>query len=249
MHSSLQHEALHGHPFRSPTLNAALVFPALCLVIPYLRFRDTHLVHHCDCELTDPYDDPESNYLHHEDWNRLPAWRKRLHTFNNALAGRMLLGPLIGTLHFLIAELRNWNEPQVARGWLWHIPAAIIVLVWIQISSMPLWAYVLAAYGGLALIRIRTFAEHRAHEKSRARSVIIEDRGPLSLLFLNNNLHVVHHSQPSVAWYRLPAVYRAQREGFLTQNEGYVFGSYGEVFRSYALKSKDPVVHPLIDRQ
>lgn len=63
LHSSLQHEVLHGHPFRRPALNAALVFPALGLFVPYLRFRDTHLAHHQDARLTDPYDDPESNYL------------------------------------------------------------------------------------------------------------------------------------------------------------------------------------------
>jgi fatty acid desaturase len=62
-HSSLQHEALHGHPFRNQRLNDALVFPALGLLVPYRRFRDTHLAHHHDPNLTDPYDDPESNYL------------------------------------------------------------------------------------------------------------------------------------------------------------------------------------------
>lgn len=41
--SSLQHEILHGHPFRSRALNEALAFPALTLTVPYGRFRDTHL--------------------------------------------------------------------------------------------------------------------------------------------------------------------------------------------------------------
>ena len=39
-------------------LNEALVFPALSLAIPYQRFRDSHLAHHNDEILTDPYDDP-----------------------------------------------------------------------------------------------------------------------------------------------------------------------------------------------
>ncbi|MDE3122879.1 MAG: hypothetical protein KGK00_13985, partial [Paracoccaceae bacterium] len=34
-HSSLQHEAIHGHPFNARWLNAALVFPALLLFVPY----------------------------------------------------------------------------------------------------------------------------------------------------------------------------------------------------------------------
>jgi fatty acid desaturase len=55
--SSLQHEALHGHPFRTAWLNEALVLPGLMVTVPYGRFRDTHLAHHHDPILTDPYDD------------------------------------------------------------------------------------------------------------------------------------------------------------------------------------------------
>ena len=46
--SSVQHEVLHGHPFRHRLANEALVFPALNLCVPYGRFRDTHLAHHHD---------------------------------------------------------------------------------------------------------------------------------------------------------------------------------------------------------
>ena len=70
--SSLQHEALHDHPFRSRHLNEALVFPALSLTVPYRRFRATHLAHHHDPHLTDPYDDPESNYFDPAVWSGLP---------------------------------------------------------------------------------------------------------------------------------------------------------------------------------
>ena len=45
---SLQHEVIHGHPFRNQRANEALVFPTLCLAIPYHRFRETHLAHHTD---------------------------------------------------------------------------------------------------------------------------------------------------------------------------------------------------------
>ena len=61
-YSSLTHEVLHGHPFRSRVLSEALVFPGLTLYVPYLRFKDLHLQHHFDPALTDPHDDPESNY-------------------------------------------------------------------------------------------------------------------------------------------------------------------------------------------
>ena len=46
LHSSLTHEAIHGHPTRLPAVNAALLVLPLSLWVPYLRFQDTHLAHH-----------------------------------------------------------------------------------------------------------------------------------------------------------------------------------------------------------
>ena len=56
--------------------------------------------------------------------------------------------------------------------------------------------------------------------------MIIEDRGPLALLFLNNNLHAVHHAHPRLPWYRLPGEYARRRDEFLRRNGGYRYGSY-----------------------
>lgn len=250
-HSSLQHEMIHGHPFRDPRLNEALVFPALTLVIPYRRFRDTHLAHHHDAELTDPYDDPESNYLAERDWRAVPSWLKGVLRFNNTLAGRMLIGPLVGQLFWILAELRDARrgDRRIVEGWLWHLPAVAVVLAVVAASPMPVWAYLAAAYAGVSLLKIRTFLEHQAHEKARGRTVIIEDRGPLALLFLNNNLHVVHHAHPRVPWYRLPALYDANRARFLGMNEGYRYASYAEVFARYLFRAKDPVPHPILRRE
>ena len=82
-----------------------------------------------------------------------------------------------------------------------------------------------------SILRIRTFLEHQAHEQAAGRSVIIEDRGPLSILFLNNNFHAVHHANPRLPWYRLPAEYARRREWWLRRNGGYSYRSYGEVLR------------------
>jgi fatty acid desaturase len=98
---------------------------------------------------------------------------------------------------------------------------------------------------GLSILKIRTFLEHQAHERARGRTVIIEDRGILAFLFLNNNLHVVHHMHPRMPWYRLPGLYQENRARYLGRNGGYRYGSYGEIFRRYFLKAKDPVPHPL----
>ncbi len=246
--SSLQHEVLHGHPFRSQRLSEATVFPGLTVFVPYLRFKDLHIQHHFDPNLTDPYDDPESNFQDPALWAQRSALSKLIFRINNTLAGRMLLGPALSTWALVRDDARAIlaGNRRVAFGWLLHVPGVALVAVWLWlVGSMPVWAYLLAAYMGWSLLKIRTFLEHRAHDAARARSVVIESRGPLSLLFLNNNFHAVHHSQPAVAWYRLPALYHANRDHYMRRNEGYVFRDYREVFRQFLFRAKDPVPHPV----
>lgn len=246
-YSSLQHEVLHGHPFRNRHLNEALVFPGLTIWVPYIRFRNTHLAHHHDPVLTDPYDDPETNYFDPEVWARLPRPVRFLLRLNNTLLGRMVLGPATGTVAFIRSDWQKIRagDREVRGAWAWHVPALTLVLIWLwTVGSMSLGAYLVASYLGYSLLKIRTFLEHRAHEKPRARTAIVEDRGPLALLFLNINLHAVHHQHPQIPWYGLPAAYRAGRDRYLKRNEGYRYGSYAEVIRAHLLKPKDPVPHP-----
>lgn len=252
LHSSLCHEVIHGHPFRSQKLNDLLVFPALTLVIPYGRFRETHLAHHQDAALTDPYDDPETNYLDPAVWRRLPFSLRRLLQFNNTLAGRLLIGPLVGLAVFIRSELRLARDgaPGVRMAWLLHLPQASVVILWLaKAGSIPAWAYLFSVWIGLSILKIRTFLEHQAHERPRARTVIVEDRGPLSWIFLNNNLHVVHHMHPRVPWYRLPDLYAENRERYRSRNAGYVYPSYRDIFRRHFRNAKDPVPHPLFRQQ
>ncbi len=247
LHSSLQHEVLHGHPFRSRALNEAMVFLPLGLCFPYGRFRDLHLAHHRDENLTDPYDDPESNYMDPAVWARLPVPVRLILRANNTLLGRMLIGPAVSILAVLRADLRaiRGGDRAIRRDWLLHLAGMVPVLIWVTWSPMPLWLYVAAAYLGMSVLKIRTFLEHRAHDLARGRTVIVEGHGLLPILFLYNNFHVVHHTKPRAPWYLLPALYAARREEFLRRNQGYVYASYGEVFRRYFLRAKDPVPHPL----
>jgi len=246
--SSLQHEVLHGHPFANQRLNEALVFPALTLFVPYNRFRDLHLAHHHDPILTDPYDDPESNFMDPSQWARLPDWLRRAYRINSTLLGRILIGPAL-SIWVLgrddLAAIRR-GDAAVRRAWVLQALGGVLVIGWLAlVGAMPLWAYVAAAYLAYGMLKIRTFLEHRAHEAFRGRSVIIEDRGPLSFLFLNNNFHAVHHMHPTTAWYDLPAKYAANRDHYLRRNDGYRFANYAEVFRLYFLHAKDPVPHPM----
>ncbi|MEM7724271.1 MAG: fatty acid desaturase [Pseudomonadota bacterium] len=247
LQSSLQHEVLHGHPFGDRRLGEPLVFATLNLSIPYIRFRDTHLEHHRDANLTDPYEDPESNYLDPATWARLPRLVRAILSFNNTLLGRMLIGPAVAQVAFMRAEwaLIRAGRADIARAWLWHTLTTAVILTIVALSPLPIWAYLTACYLALSVLKIRTFLEHQAHDRARGRTVIIEDRGPLALLFLNNNLHVVHHMHPKLPWYRLPQIYAANRDKYLRRNDGYQYASYTEVFRRHFLRAKDPVPHPL----
>lgn len=244
LHSSLSHEILHRGILGSDRLGTALGLIQPGLFVPYLRFKALHLAHHKDSNLTDPYDDPETQYLDPGVWARLPAWLRLALRWNNTLLGRMVAGPVIGMFAFVRDDLRSGGR-DVALHWAAHLPGVVLTLWLVTATGVPIWAYLLACYGALCVLRIRTFLEHQAHERAAGRSVIIEDRGLLAFLFLNNNLHAVHHMNPHVAWYRLPAFYRARKERFLQVNGGYVYRSYAEVFRCHFLHAKEPVAHPL----
>lgn len=251
LHSSLQHEAAHGHPTRFPVLNEALVFLPLGLLYPYRRFKALHLRHHSDSSLTDPYDDPESFYYAVADWHQLPNWIQRVLDFNNTFIGRFTIGPLVMAAGFAAAEFRLIvkGDKQVFGAWVRHAAGLVIVLSWANVfCGIPFWVYLVTAYLGLALLNLRTFAEHQAHELPGGRTVIVEASPIFGLLFLNNNLHYVHHENPRVPWYRLPAIYRANRAAFLAANESYAFKGYGDVIRRYLFRAKAPVPHPLLRR-
>ena len=100
----------------------------------------------------------------------------------------------------------------------------------------------------MSVLMIRSFAEHRASEAKEHRTAIIPDRGLFALLFLNNNLHAVHHAHPTVAWYRLPRLFNEQRAHFETANGGYGYRSYLALIARHLLRPVNSVAHPIWHR-
>jgi len=251
LHSSLQHEALHGHPTRSAPVNEALVFLPLGLLFPYRRFKALHLKHHDNSALTDPYDDPESFYYALTDWQKLPTWLQKILDFNNTFFGRFTIGPLVMFVGFTARDMQLMQEGdrKVMLAWAVHAVGVAVVLGFASgIGGVPPALYLATAYLGLSILNVRTFAEHQAHETPGGRTVIVEASPVFGLLFLNNNLHYVHHEHPRVPWYKLPTLYRSRREEFLAANESYSFSGYGEMIRRYLLRAKAPVPHPFLRR-
>jgi fatty acid desaturase len=250
---SVQHEAIHGHPTRWQRLNTALATPPFCLWLPFRRYRHSHLAHHRDERLTDPLDDPESRYWTPAQWQALSPIARVLVAAQATLLGRLLIGPFWSIARYWRAEWRfiRGGNRKVARIWAWHALWVALVLAWaIGVCGVPPWQYVLGfVVLATSLTLIRSFAEHRAAEAVEHRTAIVERGGVLGLLFLFNNLHVVHHALPRVPWYQLPAEFAARREEWVRLNGGLVYAGYGELFRKFLLRPHDAPLHPNPGRQ
>lgn len=249
LHSSLQHEALHGHPTSKAWINELLVgvFP-LAPAYPFRRFKSLHLRHHYDERLTDPYDDPESYYLDGKQWDELSVVWRRLLRVNNTMLGRIIVGPWLMVWGFVSAEVKLAlsGDQNVIRAWFLHLAGlAAMGTVMHFAFNLPFWLYLITSgYLGMSIISVRTYCEHQAAPEVGHRTIIVEN-SPLAWLFLNNNLHLVHHKAPSLAWYKLPTLMREKKQEWIALNDGYVFGGYLQIFKQFALKGKEPIVHPL----
>lgn len=251
LQGGLQHEAIHGYPFRRRAWNTLLVFPALWLWLPYTHYRRTHLTHHRDYRLTCPVDDPESYYVTDAQWARMGWLHRTYRQAMNTLAGRLLLGPPYTAWRVLVElldSIAGWNR-VVLRDWSIHLVALALVLGWVVgVCKMPLVDYVFCfAFPGLALTLMRSFAEHQARSAVAERTVVIESGPVMSLLYLNNNLHAMHHADPNAPWHKRPRQYRERREELLAQNGHYAFRGYRELLRRYLFATKEPVSHPVGD--
>jgi len=244
LHSSLQHEALHGHPTRNHRLNLALVWPPLALWLPLELYVQNHLRHH-QSELTNPELDPESFYLGREKWQRLSRWQQRVYLFNNTFIGRMLVGPWLAVGQFYRIELTRLGQGNYENATILvrHALSLALVFYWLlAICEMPLYIYLLAfAWSGTSMMMIRSFLEHRYDPDETHRTVLIDGCPITRLLFLNNNYHWMHHRYPGIAWYRLPAVAREQRQLALDSNGNYSYSGYWTIAWRFLLK---PWTHP-----
>ena len=252
-HGSLQHEVVHGNPTASRWLNEALIFPSLWLWLPFRSYQRSHLLHHRNQYLTDPKQDPESFYVTAQTWKTLAApIRGYLWIYNTAL-GRLLLSPFAFTIGFWNTEIKRlwrdlWSDDKHSiSALLWHIPACALVLIWVSgICQIPLIEYLLLfIYPSLSLTSLRSFLEHQATPESAHRSVIV-DAGPImSMLYLCNNLHALHHAKPATPWYQVKNLWQQNRAEILALNNAYYYRGYSEVIRRHGLKPKEPPYHSL----
>ena len=246
-YGSLQHETIHGHPTSSRRINAAIGSMPLSLWMPYPMYRESHIRHHrhsCG-RLTEVGYDPESFYLQPGHLTRAGRLQRAILQANCTLVGRLTLGPAILVAVLWAQALRRTrSNSRYRRMWLGHALGAAAVLGWVVgVCRIPLPVYVLAVvYPSASLTLLRSFAEHRAEDRSHLRTNVVEAHPFWAMIFLNNNLHVAHHAYPHVPWYQLPRVWRNMRGASL--RAGRIFNGYGEVAQEFLIRPFITVEHP-----
>jgi fatty acid desaturase len=249
-HFSLQHEAIHAFRGAPAWLRFAVVFPPLGLWFPYPLYRKSHSTHHRDIHLTIPGVDTESYYVTGEDWQRMGTLRRALLTFNQTFAGRLLIGPALRLWALACKETGRVANKDFSHlpHWGAHI-VAVAALFWFisGVCHFPWWQYcLLIAYPGLSLSLLRAFTEHRAAEDSQQRTAAVESNVLFGLLYLYNNLHVVHHLKPTMPWYDIPRYYRENRAALLESNGEFAYPGYAVLARDYLFTPVFSPVHPFL---
>jgi len=249
-HFSLQHEAIHAFRGVPAAVRFAVVFPPIGLWFPYPLYRKSHTTHHRDVHLTVPGLDTESYYVRRSEWASMGKLRRGLAVANQTMAGRLILGPFLRLWTLAVRETRRvaGGDPSHLPHWAIHAVTLAGLFWYISgVCHFPWWQYcLLVAYPGFGLGLLRAFTEHRAAEDSQERTAAVESNVVFGLLFLYNNLHVVHHLKPTMPWYEIPRYYRQNRAALLADNGNFVYRGYAELAARYGFKPVFSPIHPLL---
>ena len=239
-HLSMQHETIHGHPFRGGWINDVIALIPATLWIPYLCFKKDHLGHH-QSDLTHPGLDNESYYVSPEAWERAGRLRKAAYWANRTILFRMFVWTIVSTVTYLWSKLRLMLRGDKQTWFAMTVHAAgLVVVVYLvrSVAGMPIWQFALGTtYGGRILNAIRPFPEHKYQPGVETRTAMVMAGSFMSLLMLNNNLHVAHHDAPEVPWYEYQSVARKTNAVERAREAGLLFeGGYAEVFRKFSFR-------------
>lgn len=247
---SLQHELIHGHPTRWRWVNQLFGTLPFAVWYPYGLYRDSHIQHHRDEDLTHPEKDPECYYYTATQWQYFHILLKGVIRLSNTFVGRLTIGPLLDIINTLRSAGRAFmsgDRPAIFM-WLIHLGLLYGLLHWIAGYGISAVFYLLViSYPALSLTKVRSFFEHRAAQESSARSVLNEAAWPWRLLFLNLNYHLVHHDLPALPWYGLRQIYLENRVQYQQRSGQFVVNGYTQWFDAFAFTALEIEVHPFYD--
>jgi fatty acid desaturase len=247
-HFSLQHESIHGMRHWPAWLRTAFVWPPIGLWMPYPVYNRSHSTHHVNFNITHPQRDTESYYQMQAAWAGYGKAHRTLLMLNQTLLVRLAIGPFLRLYKLAKKETARIRSGDYSNAphWVTHAISVAVLLWWVMgVCEMPLWKYLLCfAYPGMSLGMLRTFTEHRYGERPMERVAIVESNTLMGVLFLYNNLHLVHHRCPTLPWYRIPARYRAERAELMECNRNFYYRGYLEIVRRFTFKPVFDPAHP-----
>jgi fatty acid desaturase len=183
-----------------------------------------------------------------ERWQHSGRFLRSIYWANRTIAFRLTVWSVFSTVQYFFADawraIRNVDNARSA--WVLHIPGLIAVTYIVNnLAGMSMIEYLIGGvFASHSLNMMRSFAEHKTLGDESTRTAIIDAGRVMSLLMLNNNLHIAHHDEPSAPWYKVPEVAerlnafeRAQKIDALYK------GGYGELLRRFTFKPYDQPVY------
>lgn len=196
------HDAAHRSVARRAWVNEVVGrLAAVTLFGPFPAFRYVHLEHHK--HTNDPARDPDY-------WSGLaPAWAlplrwmtQDLHYYVTWLRAGRPRGELVETIATFVLYAAA-SAGLIATGW------GSVVLAWVVASRV---AMALLAFGF-------DYLPHRPHQvtnkEDRYRATSVRLGWFWQVVLLNQNLHLLHHLNPAVPFYRYGTLWAEQRESLL----------------------------------
>lgn len=247
-HFSLQHESIHAMRHWPAWLRTAFVWPPLGLWMPYPLYNKSHSTHHVNFFLTHPQRDTESYYQLQAAWPPRSRIQHGLTLANQMLWFRLVFGPFLRLWKLAKREtlrVRAGDRSNLPH-WAMHAISVAVVLWWVMdVCGMPLWKYlVFFAWPGMSLGMLRTFTEHRWGDKPMERVAIVESNLPMGILYLFNNLHLVHHRQPTLPWYRIRRRFLENRDEMLQTNGNFYYRGYLQIAVRFMFRPVFDPGHP-----
>lgn len=247
-HFSLQHESIHAMRNWPSWLRTAFVWPPLGLWMPYPIYNKSHSTHHVNFYMTHPQRDTESNYQMQAMWPPRSRLQRRIILLNQTLWFRLVFGPFLRLWKLAKKETLRVRAGDYSHlpHWGMHVVSLTVILYWVLVvCQMPLWKYLVCfAWPGMSLGMLRTFTEHRWGEKPMERVAIVESNTLMGVLFLYNNLHLVHHRQPTLPWYRIRRRFIDNREEMLATNKNFYYRGYLQIARLFMFRPVFDPAHP-----
>ena len=217
----LQHEAVHGTPFRSGWLNgAAARGVGFVLFLPPAWFRHFHMAHHRHTH--DPARDPEL---------ARPLPRSKTGLAWHVAGGSYWVREARVLLVNAAGRNRDAFVPPSARRAVAR-EARLLLLLYAGAAALsiqfgaaaPLWLWLLPLLLGQPFLRLYLLAEHTGcpHVPDMLRNTRTTFAGPLVRFFAwNMPYHTAHHVHPTVPFHRLPAFHRVLRDDPAVTANGY----------------------------